>query len=56
MSRLSSYLEILYNLRKIRSWGDKSFHGPAPAFIKRRVLKRNGAPDSTWVESGTFLG
>lgn len=56
MSRLSSYLELLFNLRKVRSWGDKSYFGPSPAFIKRPVLKRNGAPDCTWVETGTFLG
>jgi hypothetical protein len=56
MSKAEKYLEVLSNLRKIRSWAEKSFSGPSPAFIKRYVLQRNGAPDSTWVETGTFLG
>lgn len=56
MSKAQRYLELLSNLRKIRSWGDKDYFGPSPAFIKRRVLQRNSAPDSTWIETGTYLG
>jgi hypothetical protein len=56
MSKLATYLEILKHLRPLRSWIDKACAGPSPAFMKRRVLARNAAPDSVWVETGTFLG
>jgi len=37
-------------------WGERQFAGPSPHFIKQACLVRNGFPNATWVETGTFLG
>ena len=34
----------------------RSFEPPSPQFIKLRVLKRNGIPGASWIETGTYLG
>jgi hypothetical protein len=39
-----------------RDWADRKFAAPSPHFVKQRVLLRNGLPDATWVETGTFMG
>jgi hypothetical protein len=39
-----------------RDWADREFAAPSPHFVKQRVLVRNGLPDATWVETGTFMG
>jgi|SRR5579872_1937728 len=39
-----------------RDWGDREFAAPSPHFVKQKVLLRNGLPDATWVETGTFMG
>ncbi|MCA1979095.1 MAG: hypothetical protein LDL19_07640 [Thiobacillus sp.] len=56
MGKLAAYIETLGNLRPLRAWLDKDCAGPSPAYMKRRVLARNAAPDSVWIETGTFLG
>ena len=48
-----------YLLRNIHSWIQwrrRRFEAPSPVSIKRTVLLRNGFPDSTWIETGTYLG
>jgi hypothetical protein len=37
-------------------WQIGGRRGPAPRWIKNDVLRRNGFPDGTWVETGTYLG
>lgn len=37
-------------------WGRKGFALPAPSSVKRSCLRRHGFRDSTWVETGTYLG
>jgi glycosyltransferase involved in cell wall biosynthesis len=39
-----------------RDWTDREFAAPSPHFVKQKVLLRNGLPDATWVETGTYLG
>jgi hypothetical protein len=37
-------------------WADRGFAAPSPHFVKQTVLLRNGLPDATWVETGTYMG
>lgn len=37
-------------------WAQKGFASPSPIFVKHSCLKRNGYPNATWVETGTYLG
>src|SRR5215469_10436245 len=39
-----------------KEWRDRDYGPPSPAFVKERVLLRQGSPDAIWVESGTYLG
>lgn len=42
--------------KEMANWAARQYEAPAPAFIKREVLLRNGIPEATWVETGTFQG
>lgn len=37
-------------------WRRRQYGAPSPRLIKQQVLLRNGFPNATWVETGTFLG
>jgi hypothetical protein len=39
-----------------REWVARDYAAPSPPPIKRAVLRRNGLPDATWIETGTYLG
>lgn len=39
-----------------RAWAERDFAPPSPDHIKHRVLLRNGFPNATWIETGTYLG
>jgi hypothetical protein len=39
-----------------RNWAARDYAAPSPSYIKRRVLLRNGIPNATWVETGTYMG
>jgi hypothetical protein len=39
-----------------RSWASREYSAPSPPFVKQRVVRRNGLPNATWVETGTYLG
>jgi hypothetical protein len=47
---------VLGLLRGYATWGRRRFAAPSPHFIKQACLIRNGAPNATWVETGTYLG
>ena len=47
---------LLRNLQSWVQWKQRRYEAPSPLFIKRAVLLRNGLPDSTWIETGTYLG
>lgn len=38
------------------SWKLRGFAAPSPNYIMRTVILRNGLPNSTWIETGTYLG
>ncbi len=38
------------------NWAKNDYAGPSPDRMKRAVLLRNGYPEGTWVETGTYLG
>lgn len=53
----NSYPYRLTNLvRNYLQWGERKFAAPSPHYIKQACLVRNGIPDATWIETGTFLG
>ena len=39
-----------------RAWAARGYAPPSPEHVKRLLLLRNGAPNATWIESGTYLG
>ena len=43
-------------IRDSLQWSKRGYAAPSPHFIKQGCLLRNGLPDATWVETGTFLG
>lgn len=47
--------EQLVDLQTL-TWISNGYGLPAPWIVKMNVLTRNGIPNATWVESGTFLG
>lgn len=40
----------------VNAWAARGWCAPAPDFVKRQVLVRNGFTNGTWVETGTFMG
>lgn len=42
--------------RDYKGWAERRFSAPSPHYIKQTCLLRNGLPDATWVETGTYLG
>lgn len=39
-----------------KDWADRQFAPPSPAFVKQKVLLRNGLRSAIWIETGTFMG
>ena len=37
-------------------WRRSNFSSPSPQHVKIKVLKSNSLPNSTWIETGTYLG
>ena len=52
----SVIFQFLLNVRSFFIWVRHKFESPSPQFVKQRVIVRNCIPDSTWIETGTFLG
>lgn len=42
--------------RLLHAWRRRGFSSPSPFFVKHACLLRNGIPNATWVETGTYLG
>lgn len=42
--------------RRFTEWESRRYEAPCPAEIKHSVLQRYNLPNSTWVETGTFMG
>ena len=54
--RNSPPVRLALLLRDYLRWSQRGFASPSPHFIKQGCLLRNGIPDATWIETGTFLG
>jgi hypothetical protein len=39
-----------------QKWKQRGYAVPSPHYIKMAVVVRNGLPDATWVETGTYRG
>lgn len=46
----------LSQIRRYLEWASTGFGAPSPHHIKQACLVRNGSPEATWVETGTYLG
>lgn len=42
--------------RDYANWKQRQYAAPSPHHIKQACLLRNGLPNATWVETGTYLG
>lgn len=42
--------------KEYRNWVKRRFAAPSPIFVKYEVILRNGVPNATWVETGTYKG
>lgn len=42
--------------RDCANWKQRQYAAPSPHHIKQACLLRNGLPNATWVETGTYLG
>lgn len=56
MVRNSYPYRVASLVRGYIEWGGRGFAAPSPHFIKQACLLRNGIPNATWIETGTFLG
>lgn len=52
----SRFHRFYLSIRDCFQWLKRDYASPSPHFIKQRCLLRNGIPDATWIETGTFLG
>jgi hypothetical protein len=39
-----------------KEWEHRLFAAPSPDCVKQKVLIRNGTPNATWIETGTYFG
>jgi len=62
LSGISAFIRASYPYRLLRDilttaqWLRRAFDAPSPSYIKRKVLLRNSCSESTWFETGTYLG
>ena len=54
--KVMAWARIVANWATTIDWAQKGFASPSPIFVKHSCLKRNGYPNATWVETGTYLG
>jgi hypothetical protein len=45
----------IWKMKEYLRWKKRLFDAPAPFYVKKCVLLRNGTPNATWVETGTFM-
>ena len=46
----------IYYKKSLNNWFKRNFDSPSPEFVKHKVLKRFNLENSTWIETGTYLG
>ena len=56
MSKVMGWARIAARWKSTIDWAQRGFASPSPIFVKHSCLKRNGYPNATWVETGTYLG
>ena len=54
--RNSAPYRMMRLLTEYVAWARRDFAAPSPHHIKQSCLLRNGLPNATWVETGTYLG
>jgi hypothetical protein len=58
--RISSLLVVAVTNEKqfsaINRWAENSYSSPSPNFVKQSIVLSNVIPDSTTVETGTYMG
>jgi len=53
VSRISKFR---HKASTYKTWKKRRYAAPSPHDIKQACVLRNGIPDATWVETGTYLG
>jgi hypothetical protein len=53
---VDSFRTARHRSKELASWAARQYAAPAPAFVKREAVLRNGIATATWVETGTFQG
>jgi hypothetical protein len=46
----------LDSIRGFAQWRQRDYAAPSPHAIKQATILRNGYPNATWVETGTYMG
>ena len=49
-------LKPFVSVKGLIYWRARKFNSPSPHFIKQACVIRNGFPNATWIETGTYLG
>ena len=54
--KCSLFFNYLKNRKPYQDWAKRKFAAPSPTIVKNEVILRNGIPNATWVETGTYRG
>ena len=54
---VNSFVYRVFNsIRQLISWYRRGLRPPSPMFVKHKILINNSVSNSTWIETGTYLG
>ena len=55
---IPKFLVYLYRNFKLSTWVAKDFLSPfkTPTFVKQKILQKHALKNSTWIETGTYIG
>lgn len=56
MRKVIRMIKLKFFSQPQRKWRASGYQMPAPSKVKFRLLARNGLPNATWIETGTYYG
>lgn len=54
--KISAVTHYIKNRKVYQEWAERRFAAPSPTLVKNEVILRNGLPNATWIETGTYKG